>query len=265
MTAADGAPGDAFGIAVSLSADGNTALVGAYFRNNQAGAAYVFARSGTTWGQQQELTAADGAPGDAFGVAVALSADGNTALVGAECDNCTGAAYVFARTGATWTQQAELTAADDNTSDLFGRLAALSTDGDTALIGADGDNNFTGAAYLFVQPVATQLTNLGPESVSSAGPLAFTSLTATLADGSGTPQAGQTLSFELAGSGHAARCMAVTNALGTATCGVQVPPGSGPDTLIVQFRAGGRLPGATGGEHGDRGVAKTPASQGKGG
>ena len=94
-----------------------------------------------------------------------------------------------------------------------------------------------------MQQVPTQLTNLGPASVSSAGPLAFTSLTATLTDSSGMPLAGQTLNFELAGSGHVARCKAVTNALGTATCGVQIPPGSGPETLLVQFAAAGNLLG----------------------
>ena len=81
-------------------------LVGAPDKNGQIGAVYVFIRSGTTWGQQQELTAADGASGDAFGVAVSLSADGDTALVGAYFrNNQAGAAYVFTRSGTTWGQQ----------------------------------------------------------------------------------------------------------------------------------------------------------------
>ena len=79
LTASDGVSGDEFGYSVALS--GTTALVGAYYRNNGTGAAYVFSDAGGTWTQQAELTASDGATGDGFGSSVALS--GSTALVGA--------------------------------------------------------------------------------------------------------------------------------------------------------------------------------------
>ncbi|HKR99833.1 MAG TPA: FG-GAP repeat protein, partial [Candidatus Dormibacteraeota bacterium] len=61
LSASDGANSDLFGWSVSVSSDGNTALVGAYSKNSSTGAAYVFSRSGSSWIQQQELTASDGA------------------------------------------------------------------------------------------------------------------------------------------------------------------------------------------------------------
>ncbi|EPY00121.1 FG-GAP repeat protein, partial [Magnetospirillum fulvum] len=82
-----------------------------------AGALYVFTRSGGTWTQASKLTASDKAAGDNFGSSVSLSSDGNTAVVGASgadpggISNA-GAAYVFTRSGGTWTQQAKLTASD---------------------------------------------------------------------------------------------------------------------------------------------------------
>src|SRR5579884_1576984 len=156
LVASDGAAGDFFGLSVALSADGNTALVGADGKNGFQGAAYVFVRSGTTWSQQQKLTAADGAAGDQFGGSVALSGDGNTALVGADGKNgFQGAAYVFVRSGTTWSQQQKLTAADGAAGDQFGGSVALSGDGNTALVGADGKNGFQGAAYVFVRSGTT--------------------------------------------------------------------------------------------------------------
>ena len=105
------------------------------------GAVYVFTRSGSTWSQQQELTASDGAANDHFGYSVALSADGNTALIGAYDKTIgnnyeQGVAYVFTRSGSTWSQQQELTASDGAAKMHFGYSVALSADGNTALIGA---------------------------------------------------------------------------------------------------------------------------------
>jgi FG-GAP repeat len=98
LTAADAAPGDRFGGSVALSSDGSTALIGADARASATGAAYVFVRSVTTWTQQQELAAPDGAPGDRLGGSVALSGDGSTALIGADAGGGgAGAAYVFSR------------------------------------------------------------------------------------------------------------------------------------------------------------------------
>ena len=91
--------GDFFGGSVAIS--GTTAVVGAEGSNSGTGAAYVFVRSGTTWSQQTELTASDGAAGDEFGASVAIS--GTTVVVGAFGKNSkAGAAYVFVRSGTTW-------------------------------------------------------------------------------------------------------------------------------------------------------------------
>ena len=100
-----GTPG--FGASVAFSADGATALIGGPYDNNNAGAAWVFTRSGAAWTQQgPKLTASDETGNGYFGLSVALSSDGNTALIGGSNDNsAVGAAWVFTRTGANWTQQ----------------------------------------------------------------------------------------------------------------------------------------------------------------
>jgi hypothetical protein len=154
LTASDGTTGDAFGTSVALSADGNTALIGAAGKNSSQGAAYVFTRSGSTWSQQRELTASDGTTGDAFGTSVALSADGNTALIGAYFKNYyknsfQGTSYVFTRSGSAWSGGQELSASGGETGDWFGFSAALTADGNTALIGAYPKNFGKGAAYVF--------------------------------------------------------------------------------------------------------------------
>jgi hypothetical protein len=102
---ASGAAG--FGFDVALSADGNTALIGGPFDNGDRGAAWVFTRSGSVWSQQgPKLTGSDEAGAGLFGRAVALSADGNTALIGGPSDNgSAGAAWVFTRSAGTWSQQ----------------------------------------------------------------------------------------------------------------------------------------------------------------
>jgi hypothetical protein len=131
---------------VAISA--STLVVGARAKGSYTGAAYVFVRSGTVWSQQAELTAPDGGPNTAFGVSVAIS--GSTAVVGAYgLNSYKGAAYVFVRAVTTWSQQAELTAADGVGGDEFGWSVAFS--GSTALVGAHGKNGFNGAAYVFVR------------------------------------------------------------------------------------------------------------------
>jgi hypothetical protein len=156
LTGSDGAGGDLFGYSVAVS--GDTALVGARIKtvsgHGSQGAAYVFTRAAGVWSQQAELTGNDGATGDYFGQSVAL--DGDTALVGA-CYKAVsghlsqGAAYVFTRSGSTWSQQAELTGSDGAADDNFGWSVAL--DGDGALVGAFfktlNGNGSQGAAYAF--------------------------------------------------------------------------------------------------------------------
>ncbi len=151
-----------FGSDVSLSADGNTALIGGAGDSSSVGAAWVFTRSSTTWTQQQKLTATAGTEtGSAgFGGSVSLSADGNTALIGGSGDSSgTGAAWAFARSGMTWTQQQKLILPGDAVSGAdpveFGGSVALSGDGSTALIGGVGDNSLVGAAWVFARSGST--------------------------------------------------------------------------------------------------------------
>lgn len=162
LTASDGAGSDLFGNAISIS--GDTAVVGAKNHdvggNSNQGAAYVFTRAGTAWTQEAILTAAGGAADDEFGASVAIS--GSLVIVGADGDNVgsnpnQGSAYVFIRSGTTWTQQAQLTATDGGAGDHFGISVAMS--GDTALVGAFfdivGGNNSQGSAYVFTRSGTT--------------------------------------------------------------------------------------------------------------
>jgi hypothetical protein len=144
---------DYFGISVSLSADGKTALIGAFYDNQKgtaSGCAYIFTYSDNSWIRQTKLSANDGAAADFFGQSVSLSADGSAALIGATGkDEWKGAAYIFTGSGGTWTQQAKLTAVDGVAVDFFGQSVSLSADGSAALIGATGKDEWKGAAYIF--------------------------------------------------------------------------------------------------------------------
>ena len=142
--------GGEFGDSVALSADGNTALIGGSRDGNEwQGSAWIFTRSGETWTQQgSKLTGTDQTQYEGFGQSVALSADGNTALIGAPG---AGAAYVFTRSGSTWTQQSKLTGTGETGGGSFGHSVALSSDGNMALIGGPDDNSGVGAAWVFTR------------------------------------------------------------------------------------------------------------------
>jgi FG-GAP repeat len=156
-----------FGFAIALSADGGTALVGAPGDSGSAGAAFVFTRAGSTWTQQgpkltvneatnaeEERTCAAELNECGFGRSVALSADGDTALIGAPRANAAqGAAWVFTRAGASWSQFGEkLTGTDEAKGNgSFGRSVALAGDGQTALVGAPRDRSGHGSAWAFAR------------------------------------------------------------------------------------------------------------------
>jgi hypothetical protein len=148
------------GMSVALSADGNTAILGGW----GAEGAWVFTRSGSAWSQQGKKLVGTGAVGKARqGMSVALSADGNTAIVGGWSDNSkTGAAWVFTRNGGVWTQQGKKLVGTDAVGRASqGMSVALSADGDTAILGGPGDNPWdrsapfglgaTGAAWVFTR------------------------------------------------------------------------------------------------------------------
>jgi FG-GAP repeat len=141
----------------SVAASGDTMIVGVAGENTaagvDAGAAYVYTRSGATWTEQQRLTAPDGGAGHQFGAAVAVS--GDTLVVGALYGEGapgvpSGAAYVFVRSGATWSHQQKLAPVGGAPSDWFGFFVAVS--GDTAVVGAPLDSSagvYAGAVHVF--------------------------------------------------------------------------------------------------------------------
>jgi hypothetical protein len=154
-----GASGSSYqGSSVALSADGNTALVGGPYDNSSAGATWVFTRSGGSWSQQGEKLVGTGAAGAAVqGFSVALSDDGNTALIGAYADEgALGAAWVFTRSAASWSQQgAKLVGSGAVGAAEQGWSVGLSSDGSTALIGGPHDEGILGAAWVFTRSGAT--------------------------------------------------------------------------------------------------------------
>jgi len=160
LTAADGTASDCFAYSVSIS--GDYAIVGAYLdddKGTDSGSAYIFFKyDGTTWSQQQKLTASDGAASDNFGYSVSIS--GDYAIVGSYGDddkgNGSGSAYIFKRDGEAWVQQAKLTALDGAVGDFFGQSVSIS--GDYAIVGAyldDDKGNNSGSAYIFKRSGAT--------------------------------------------------------------------------------------------------------------
>ncbi|MCP4545787.1 MAG: DUF11 domain-containing protein [bacterium] len=159
LTASDAAAGDEFGHSVRIS--GDTIVIGALYDDDvgsDSGSAYVFVRNGTTWTEQQKLTASDAAADDRFGNSVGIS--GDTVVVGAYLDDDagidSGSAYVFVRSGTTWTEQQKLTASDAAADDLFGESVGIS--GDTIVLGAPHDDDagsISGSTYVFVRSGTT--------------------------------------------------------------------------------------------------------------
>ncbi|MBX0304717.1 FG-GAP repeat protein [Haloarcula salinisoli] len=131
----DGNTDDNFGNALAMSADGSTAIVGAERRDRtptvEAGVAYVFEVDGETGSVAAELTPDDRESSMDFGEAVAVSADGSTAVVGA---SGAGKAYVFGRSGDGWSQEAELGPSDSD-DDSLGMAVGIASDGSTVLVG----------------------------------------------------------------------------------------------------------------------------------
>ncbi len=197
VKASNAEAGDQFGFSVTLTSNGNTLAVGAIGEDSSAigiggsetdsaattnaGAVYVYTRSGTTWTQEAYVKASNTGALDRFGSSVSLSGDGNTLAVGAigessaatgiggnQTDNTApdaGAVYVFTHSiAATWTQQFYVKASNTGASDQFGFSVALSSESNNTLaVGATGedssaigiggnqaDNSATGAGAVYV-------------------------------------------------------------------------------------------------------------------
>lgn len=187
---------DEFGSSVALSADGNTLAVGAAGEDSNAigtagggqgnnaalnaGAAYLFVRSGGDWSQQAYVKASNTGEGDSFGKSVALSANGNTLAVGSRDEDSNaaaielnedaanaGAVYVFTRSGSDWSQEGYIKASNTGVNDYFGISVSITADGNTLAVGAPGESGSSmgplgadqtsddapraGAGYVFVR------------------------------------------------------------------------------------------------------------------
>jgi hypothetical protein len=142
--ASDPAEDDNFGHCVAIDAAGQVALGGPRYHHGPAGlytgAAYAFTREGSVWSSATEIIPDDSADHDGFGKSVSVSADGLTMLVGATLDDSDGlnqgAGYVYIWNGSTWVYQAQLFSPDSTYNGQYGCSAALSANGDLAVIGA---------------------------------------------------------------------------------------------------------------------------------
>ena len=157
LRSSDRRSGDMFGISVSLSSNGSTAVVGAYgdsTDNEVHGAVYVFTRTSTSWVEHTKLSSTDLAEHDYFGNSICISPNGTEILVGAyNKDNGTGAGYIFIKVNDKWLQQTKLVAGDGLPGDWFGFSTSLSLYGTTAILGAYRNDKIaddSGAAYVFV-------------------------------------------------------------------------------------------------------------------
>ena len=159
------------GTAVAISGDGSTVLVGGPSDNGGAGAAWVYTLSNGVWMQQAKLLGSNAVGNAAQGTSVALSADGNTALVGGPAGNSNiGAVWVFTRAAGVWNQQARLTGMDAiPTSGAVnqGCSVSLSSDGNTALVGGRKDNSAAGGAAWVYTRANGNWTQQGPKLVGS--------------------------------------------------------------------------------------------------
>lgn len=147
LLAPDKMANDTFGASVSIS--GDYAIVGSPFDTHTGsfyGSAYIFHREETSpgnssWVYQDKLVAGDGGASDFFGTSVSIS--GDYAIVGAPFDNDKGAdsgsAYIFQRSGDSWSQVAKLVGEDDTAGDYFGQCVSIN--GDDAVVGAPGHDD----------------------------------------------------------------------------------------------------------------------------
>lgn len=162
LSDADGAAKDWFGYSMAISKDGGTLAIGAVYAdvngNADQGSVLVFARGANGWKLQQKLTQDAGKAGDVFGLALSLSADGNTLAVGSPGSDANGVAdqgavSVFTRAAGAWKQQQSLSASDGAAKSNFGSSVSLSADGNT--LAAGGPNAGKGSVLVFTRANGT--------------------------------------------------------------------------------------------------------------
>lgn len=178
LLASNGVAGDRLGYSIAIDSSGNTVIVGAYAADPlgylQAGAAYVFVRVAGAWSQQAILIANDKANNDYFGYSVAISNDGNRAIIGASQDDSNkGAAYIFTRSGTTWSQEYKIVDANGASNFYFGCAVSMSGNGERVVIGAYADNlggTSSGAAAIYNRSVIGTWSLASKIQASDAAP-----------------------------------------------------------------------------------------------
>lgn len=177
LTPNDGNNQQLFGYSVAVSDDETTVIIGAPSRvepsdpefNSPTGATYVFDRSGSAWSQRAKLTVENSARESGYdnssyperlGTSTAISGDGTTVIIGASnYSSSSSSIYVFNRNNRTYAQQAILdpedSSTDRDTVNAITESVAVSSDGTTAIVGASGVDDQTGAAYVFIRDSGT--------------------------------------------------------------------------------------------------------------
>ena len=175
-----GSSSDRFGMAVTLSGEGNTIAAGAPYYNNENGSVYIFTLSTGTFSYHSTIIAGNGINGDHFGMSVSLSGDGTIAGIGSPdsvrgiLPNC-GRAYIFNRNGIAW-DETELNFTDPFGYDYFGSSIAVSVDGTAIAVCSRGRrmgvNERQGAAFVYRDEgiwTAYELTPLSGKSYDYFG------------------------------------------------------------------------------------------------
>jgi len=157
LTAAAESARGHFGTAVALSGDGSTAVIGGSADSSHRGSAWVFARSGSEWGETVKLVGTGTGEASYFGRSVAISRDGSTVMVGGPGQNhSAGAVWAYALSEGTWVPRGlPLSGAGESGEGRFGFSVALSDDGSTALVGGRADEGGAGAAWVFARQIGS--------------------------------------------------------------------------------------------------------------
>ena len=199
LQASDKQSNDEFGYSVAISNDGNTIAVGApfsdYYSYNNAGAVYIFTKSNGSWSQQDKLVTSDAYTNSFFGMSVAISHNGNLVVAGAPGDlTYAGSAYVFTRSGSTWSQEQKL--------GVGGTVAEVGYDeaGSSVSVSGDGLHIMVGAKY--EDTTATNAGSIYYWTRPSSGANATMRQRFQHSDASQYDNAGKLNSIEISGDGN---------------------------------------------------------------
>lgn len=158
------------GMDTTMSADGSTLVATAQMDDSGEGSAYIFTNDNGVWQFATKLKASDAASPDEFGCNAAVSSDGGVVVVGAYRKNTyDGCAYVYVRSGTSWTgtttENAQLSNGNTHVNDNFGQTVAISGDGNTIACAAPHYNGFRGHVYVFKKPGGGWSGTLGEDAI----------------------------------------------------------------------------------------------------